>query len=122
VSDEKKWVGFDCVHYYSLGDRFFGRAAELAELDGWLKGDGAAISVRCLCALGGGGKSALAWTWLQRSLPSLRDAGYRGAFWCSFYEKDFDFSDLLRRALVFAGNTLTVVAKQLLIPARACRH
>jgi tetratricopeptide (TPR) repeat protein len=103
VSDEKKWVGFDCVHYYSLGDRFFGRAAELAELDGWLKGDAAEISVRCLCALGGGGKSALAWTWLQRALPSLRDAGYRGAFWCSFYEKDFDFSDFLRRALVFAG-------------------
>src|SRR5262249_27698594 len=56
----REWVGFEVVHYYSLSDRFFGREEQLKELDEWLTDDGASISVRCLCALGGSGKSALA--------------------------------------------------------------
>jgi len=99
----REWVGFEVVHHYSLGNRLFGREQELQELDGWLGTEGSSISVRCLCALGGSGKSALAWHWLNRTLPGLQERGYRGAFWCSFYEKDFDFESFLRRALAFGG-------------------
>ena len=99
----REWVGFEVAHHYSLSDRFFGREKQLKELDEWLTPDGASISVRCLCALGGSGKSALAWHWLNRAMPSMRQRGYRGAFWCSFYEKDFDFENFLRRTLIFGG-------------------
>lgn len=89
-SNDKQWVGFDCVHYYSLGDRFFGRAAELADLNEWLTTNAGSISVRCLCALGGGGKSALAWTWspLAHAMTSLGIAldTFRGAYEKSAYK------------------------------------
>jgi tetratricopeptide (TPR) repeat protein len=103
AASRREWRGFDCIHYYSLTDRFFGRAAQLADLDAWLTPAGGETAVRCLTALGGGGKSALAWHWLNRALPSMQQSGYCGALWCSFYEKDFEFPDFLRRALAFAS-------------------
>lgn len=99
----QRWRGFECAHEYALADRFFGREAELAELERWAAGDPPDIAVRSICALGGGGKSALAWHWLEGSLPQLRQRGYEGAFWCSFYEKNFSFETFLRRLLRFAG-------------------
>ena len=96
------WVGFECLHHYSLTDRFFGRKEYLAELDAWVADEGS-DSVLCLTALGGAGKSALAWRWLNGALTHLRQEGYRGALWCSFYEGTFKFEDFLRRALAFCG-------------------
>src|SRR5262245_37065764 len=52
----REWMGFDCVHYYSLSDRFFGREAQLAELDAWITTNPAPASVYSLNALGGSGK------------------------------------------------------------------
>lgn len=98
----RDWIGFECRHQYSLTDRFFGREEYLAELDEWITNDND-TSVWCLCALGGGGKSALAWQWLSGSLTAIRQLRYEGAFWCSFYEKNFNFDEFLRRALAFAG-------------------
>jgi tetratricopeptide (TPR) repeat protein len=103
IDSYREWVGFEVVHEYSLGDRFFGRQEHLEALDRWLGSEGAAAPVECLCALGGSGKSALAWHWLSRALPRLQERGYRGAFWCSFYEKDFDFESFLKGALAFGG-------------------
>ncbi|MES9833844.1 MAG: FHIPEP family type III secretion protein [Candidatus Thiodiazotropha sp. DIVDIV] len=96
------WQGFECKHPYSLTERFFGRESQLTQLHAWAsnKDD---KSVHCLCALGGGGKSALAWYWLSQSMTALRQGGYYGAFWCSFYEKNFNFDEFLRRALMFAA-------------------
>ena len=96
------WVGFECLHHYSLTDRFFGREEYIAELDAWVADKGS-DSVLCLTALGGAGKSALAWRWLNGALTHLRQEGYRGALWCSFYEGTFKFEDFLRRALAFCG-------------------
>jgi FHIPEP family len=98
----RQWVGFECLHHYSLADRFFGREEILRQLDAWAGGDDG-VSVQCLSALGGAGKSAVAWRWVNGALTGLRQLGYRGAFWCSFYEKSFDFDDFLRRALVFCA-------------------
>lgn len=96
------WDGFECLHHYSLTDRFFGREKYLERLDAWAV-DADAASVLCLTALGGAGKSALAWRWLNGALTRLRQDGFRGALWCSFYEGTFTFEDFLRRALAFCG-------------------
>ena len=95
------WVGFECLHHYSLTDRFFGRAEYLDRLDAWVVADGPPVV--CLTALGGAGKSALAWRWLNAALTRLRGARFRGALWCSFYEGTFQFEDFLKRALAFCG-------------------
>jgi hypothetical protein len=102
VAGYREWLGFDCRHPYSLTDRFIGREEFLKELDDWVTSE-TDVGVRCLWALGGGGKSALAWHWLSKSLPLIRSLKYEGAFWCSFYEKSFGFEELLRRALAFCG-------------------
>ncbi|WP_164205521.1 FHIPEP family type III secretion protein [[Micrococcus luteus] ATCC 49442] len=96
------WAGFECLHYYSLTDRFVGRGDYLARLDRWIE-DREAAPVMCLTALGGAGKSALAWHWVDSVLTRLRQAGFRGALWCSFYEGTFQFEAFLRRALTFCG-------------------
>lgn len=98
----KDWAGFECLHHYSLTDRFVGRREPLAQLDSWV-GDADGVSVICLTALGGAGKSALAWRWVNAALTRLRQEGFRGALWCSFYEGTFKFEDFLRRALSFCG-------------------
>jgi len=100
------WAGFECLHHYSLTDRFFGREEYLTRLDQWVADPGSA-SVLCLTALGGAGKSALAWRWLNGALTRLRQDGYRGALWCSFYEGTFKFENFLRRALAFCGRMQT---------------
>jgi tetratricopeptide (TPR) repeat protein len=96
------WLGFEYKHPYSLSDRFFGREQYLRQLDEWAGAQNEA-AIFCFCALGGSGKSALAWYWLSKALTSMRQTGYQGAFWCSFYEKNFNFDEFLRRALAFAG-------------------
>lgn len=106
-----EWLGLECVHFYSLSDRFFGREAELRVLDAWVAEPESAVGVRCICALGGGGKSALAWHWISRA--SFRQLGYRGVFWCSFYEKNFDFPEFLRRSLEWCGHASPEESKRL---------
>jgi tetratricopeptide (TPR) repeat protein len=102
IAGYREWMGFDCRHPYSLTDRFIGRQNFLKELDDWIT-NGKDVAVRCIWALGGGGKSALAWHWVTKSLPLMRRLKYQGAFWCSFYEKSFGFEEFVRRALAFGG-------------------
>ncbi|MCY1013772.1 hypothetical protein OV079_51265 [Nannocystis pusilla] len=65
------------VHPYFQSRAFTGRAADLAELDAWLAHGRPA---RVLVALGGVGKSALAWAW---TLRRLADAPWAGCMWWS---------------------------------------
>jgi tetratricopeptide (TPR) repeat protein len=80
---------------YLLGDRFVGREKELGDLTDWLVSDESVIL--CICDLGGTGKSALVWHWLNR--PATREALAAGSirqFWCSFYARNFDSMQFLR--------------------------
>ncbi|MDC0723039.1 hypothetical protein [Nannocystis bainbridge] len=84
------------VHPYFQSRVFTGRTADLAELDLWLAHGQPA---RVLVALGGVGKSALAWAWLQRRLV---DAPWAGCLWWSFYEGGADFDALIRHLAIYA--------------------
>ena len=99
------------MHFYSLSDRFFGREAEVRELDAWIAEADSPVGVRCICALGGSGKSALAWHWVSHA--PFRQLGFRGVFWCSFYEKNFNFPEFLRRSLEWCGQGNTDEIKTL---------
>jgi hypothetical protein len=85
---------------------FFGRETELALLDRWLRGEPPYEDVRLIIlrALGGMGKSALAWRWSQVNAPEIGSgAGFEGVFWWSFYSKGFDVRVFARAALAFMG-------------------
>lgn len=80
---------------YLLGERFVGRERELADLDRWLQSPEEQIF--CICDLGGTGKSALVWHWLNRASTqeSLEKSEIR-QYWCSFYARNFDAGVFLR--------------------------
>lgn len=85
------------VPSYTLATAFVGRTAELDELDSWAA---AADPVLVIEAIGGVGKSALAWEWVrQRAALSL--AGLAGRVWWSFYERGTSMVSLLRHALAY---------------------
>ncbi|MFZ6180889.1 hypothetical protein [Nannocystis pusilla] len=85
------------VHPYFQSRAFTGRAADLAELDAWLRHGRPA---RVLVALGGVGKSALAWAW---TLRRLADAPWAGCMWWSFYEGGATFDGMLRHLAAYAA-------------------
>lgn len=74
---------------------FVGRADQLAELDRWLASRDPVLVVK---ALGGSGKSMLAWEWCQRNEVQLRSR-FRGIVRYEFAQETADFSDLLRHVL-----------------------
>lgn len=91
---------------YVMRGAFFGREAELEALDGWLDGDGpyGAAQVLALQAIGGMGKSALAWTWEQNHAPRRgRELGYDGVMWWSFYNVSDHARAFAIAALDFLG-------------------
>ncbi len=80
---------------YVLTNNFIGRKTELAELDAWATSDDSMLVVE---AIGGMGKSALTWEWVQRQ----KDSGkYAGIFWYSFYERGAQMQDFMRHALAY---------------------
>jgi tetratricopeptide (TPR) repeat protein len=100
--------GWFLAHPYAMPPNFTGRVDERCVLSGWLHGgaQNAAISdwlngdpahpMLVLRALGGFGKSALAWQWLNHDVdPQL----WPRAVWWSFYEGDASFE-------AFVGETL----------------
>ncbi len=72
------------AHPYFLGMQFFGRQAELAQLDAWAT---AAEPVMIIDAIGGAGKSALTWHWMREHAPRVFPKT-DGILWWSFYEAD----------------------------------
>jgi len=110
----------DFEHPYPLQANFTGRLAERRMLTEWLTTD--SHPVLALVAIGGMGKSALTWAWVQRDVLGLPlpgfpvdkcepaepcrvpdDARPDGIFWWSFYERDSTFEAFLSAALVYAS-------------------
>ena len=83
--------GWFLAHPYPMPPNFTGRVAERAMLDGWLNTD-PAHPLLSLRALGGFGKSALAWHWLTHD---VKPAAWPRVVWWSFYEGDASFDHFL---------------------------
>ena len=105
---------------YPLQEHFTGRARERQMLTEWLKDDDR--PVLALVAIGGMGKSALTWAWLQRDVLDLPlpgqpddppavaaacrlpdDARPEGVLWWSFYEREARCAAFLNEALTYAS-------------------
>jgi len=75
--------------------------------------------VCCLVAIGGMGKSSLAWAWLQRQVVSEQEAlGLSGIFQWSFYEGEISFQRFLEDLSAYLGmsaasDPVTVLAQRL---------
>jgi len=105
---------------YPLQENFTGRIHERRMLTEWLTED--KQPVLALVALGGMGKSSLAWAWLQHNvlglpLPGMSDpsvevsvcqvpetARPQGVLWWSFYEIEASFATFLHRALTYVSS------------------
>lgn len=83
------------AHPYPMPPHFTGRVAERAMLTGWLNAD-AAHPLLVLRALGGFGKSALAWHWLTHDVAPT---AWPRVVWWSFYEGDASFDHFLAETL-----------------------
>ncbi len=107
----------DLVHPYPLQPNFTGRIAERGWLTEWFTAGSRPVCV--VEAIGGMGKSALAWFWLHADVLGAPPAGYSKAdaenlrvpedrrpegvlFW-SFYERDAHFGAFLDRAARYVG-------------------
>jgi hypothetical protein len=85
------------VPNYILTSTFIGRATELDKLDMWAKSADPFMVVE---GIGGLGKSALTWEWMQKratyAIPNLA-----GRVWWSFYEKGTSMAAFVRNALAY---------------------
>ena len=107
----------DLVHPYPLQPNFTGRIAERKWLTEWFTADSHPVCV--VEAIGGMGKSALAWVWLHADVLGKPPAGCpetgrenlrvpedqrpEGVLFWSFYEGDSDFGAFLDRAARYVG-------------------
>ncbi len=75
------------AHPYPLPPNFTGRQAEKAMLSNWLHNAREPVCV--LEAIGGMGKTALSWVWLQEEILA-KNAELDGVLWWSFYDEPFE--------------------------------
>lgn len=80
------------------GHDFVGRAAELEWLDEWAAGGEDPLLV--VEAIGGMGKSTLAWQWVRKRARVVRP-DLEGVLWYSFYEGGADMSSFAAYALAY---------------------
>ena len=99
-------TGWFFGHRYGDLETFTGRADELKMLDEWLANDHEALLM--IRALGGFGKSALAWTWFNR----VDREQWQTAVWWSFYEKESGFESFLSETLKYLGVEVKESARQ----------
>jgi tetratricopeptide (TPR) repeat protein len=83
-------------HPYPMPPNFTGRAAELKMLDDWLVDDKDRLLI--LRALGGFGKSALAWQWIN---THVNPPEWTRLVWWSFYEGDDSFEHFIEETLKY---------------------
>jgi tetratricopeptide (TPR) repeat protein len=93
-------------HRYGDLATFTGRETELKMLNEWLRND--KDNLLMLRALGGFGKSALAWTWFNR----VDREQWQTAVWWSFYEKESGFESFLSETLKHLGVEVKQSARQ----------
>jgi tetratricopeptide (TPR) repeat protein len=99
-------TGWFFGHRYGDLESFTGRAAEMDMLNAWLNnGKDNLLMIR---ALGGFGKSALAWTWFNR----VDREKWQTAVWWSFYEKESGFESFLAEMLKHLGVEVKQSARQ----------
>ncbi len=87
------------VHTYPLEDNFTGRKSERQELSAWLTDNRQPIFA--LIAMGGMGKSALSWYWIQNDVLPSATSAVEGAMWLSFYESESSFAKFIDEALKY---------------------
>lgn len=100
-----------------------GRQSELNEMTDWVadpKSKAYHARVFGLVAIGGMGKSALAWKWFNRIAPNEMKT-LAGRLWWSFYESDADFETFLIRALCYVGGESEQAVRALPWPEREAR-
>jgi hypothetical protein len=95
------------AHPYTLlqSRELVGRQAELNALTDWAANPASAsfsARVFCFVAIGGMGKSALAWKWFNQIAPN-EIKPLAGRMWWSFYESDATFDNFLNRALCYVS-------------------
>jgi hypothetical protein len=93
------------AHSYPLQAHFTGRARERAALSEWLtRGERLTEPVFVIEAIGGMGKSALAWYWLHNDILPLNTDHWSlaGLFWWSFYDER-DTGRFLERAIAYVS-------------------
>lgn len=87
------------AHPYGMPPNFTGRETERKMLTEWLLND-SQHPMLILRALGGFGKSALAWYWLTHDVPARQFI--KVVFW-SFYEGDASFDNFVKETLQYFG-------------------
>ena len=83
-------------HPYPMPPNFTGRKTELEMLDNWLADNTNRLFI--LRALGGFGKSALAWQWLKEN---INPSQWTKLIWWSFYEGDASFEHFIEETLKY---------------------
>jgi tetratricopeptide (TPR) repeat protein len=90
------------AYRYPMPENWTGRRGEMDALDVWLADDD--MPLCCLIAIGGMGKSSLAWAWLRRRVVAQQEAlGLSGIFQCSFYEGEVGFRRFLDDLCTYLG-------------------
>lgn len=87
---------------YSAQPDFTGRQVERKMLSDWLEGD-TQHPLLVVCAVGGWGKSALAWHWLTTDVDRER---WPRVVWWNFYKPESTFESFLRESLAYLGVNL----------------
>ena len=88
------------AHHYILQKNFTGRVKEREQLTEWFNsGDSPMFAY---IAIGGMGKSALTWHWLQEDVIK-KDLAPDGIIWWSFYEKESSFENFLNKSIQYAS-------------------
>jgi len=85
------------AHPYPMPPNFTGRKTEREMLTNWLQND-TQNRLFILCALGGFGKSALAWHWLTHDVSAKE---WPKIVWWSFYEGDASFENFIKETLEY---------------------
>lgn len=114
TSHEPTRLSPNLVHPYPLQANFTGRASERKELTAWLADDTQPICA--LIAMGGMGKSALAWYWVKNDVlipaqPATASA-VEGVMWWSFYEGESSFAKFVDEALKYVSGQPTIDAER----------
>jgi tetratricopeptide (TPR) repeat protein len=88
------------AHPYPLQENFTGRLSERKELTEWFtKGS---CPMFAYVAIGGMGKSALTWYWLQEDIIK-QGLAPEGIIWWSFYDREARFETFLEKAIKYVG-------------------
>lgn len=94
------YVAYPYIHSSAHG--LVGRKSELERITQWASADDAPNSF-LIEAIGGMGKSALAWHWLNNLSPQL-GAKFAGKLWWSFYEPEATMGSFIVQALHYLTN------------------